>query len=76
MAELVKRPKYKVLDKVRLKHGSRFVGTITEAHGTYNPDGNVLYEVYVPLDPEPLRFLLHEDEIDKVEDETAAPPTS
>lgn len=59
MAELVKRPRYKVLDKVRLKHGSRFVGTITEAHGTYNPDGHVLYAVYVPLDPEPLRFLLH-----------------
>jgi hypothetical protein len=76
MAELVKRPKYKILDKVRLKHGSRFVGTITEAQGTYNPDGHVLYEVYVPMDPEPLLFLLREEEIEKVEDEAAAPPTA
>ena len=76
MAELVKRPRYDVLDKVRLKHGSRFVGTITEAHGTYNPDSHVLYRVYVPMDPEPLYLLVREEDIEKIEDETAAPPTS
>jgi hypothetical protein len=76
MAELVKRPRFQVLDKVRLKHGSQFVGTIAEARGTYNPDGNVLYRVHVPMDPEPLYLLVREEDIEKVEGETTAPPTS
>ena len=67
MPELLKHPRYKVLDKVRVKHGSRFVGTVTEATGTYRANGHVLYRVYVPMDPEPLLLLVTEEEIEKVE---------
>ena len=67
MPELVKRPRYQVLDKVQVKHGSRFIGTVTEARGTYQPDGQCLYRVYVPMEPESLLLLVTEEEIEKVE---------
>jgi hypothetical protein len=65
MPDLVKHPRYKVGDKVRLKEGTPFVGTVAEARGTYSPTGNVLYRVYVPLDPEPLYLLVREDEVEQ-----------
>jgi hypothetical protein len=67
MPELAKRPRYQVLDKVQVKHGSRLIGTVMEARGTYNPDGHCLYRVYVPMEPEPLLLLVTEEEIEKVE---------
>jgi hypothetical protein len=67
MAELVKYPRYKIGDKVRVKFGSRSVGLVSEARGTYSPTGHVLYTVYVPMDPEPLMMLLREEEIEKVD---------
>lgn len=66
MPELVKRPIYQVGDQVRIKIPSRWVGTITEARGSYHESGNVLYTVRVPLEPEHLWMLLHEDEIEKI----------
>lgn len=66
MDELVKRPRYEVGDKVRLKFGTPFVGTITEARGTYSPTGHVRYRVHVQMDPEPLWLELREDEVEKV----------
>jgi hypothetical protein len=68
MAGLVKHPRYKIGEKVRVKFGAGFVGTVAEARGTYSPDGNVLYRVYVPMDPEPLWLLLREDAVEPVED--------
>lgn len=66
MLELVKVPRYKVGDKVRVVFGARLVGIVTEARGTYSPTANVLYHVRVPMDPEPLLLLMREDEIEKV----------
>jgi hypothetical protein len=73
MPELVKRPRYKIGDKVQSKFGNRSVGRVMYARGTYRPDGDVLYTVYVPMDPEPLIMLFTEEEIDKV-DEEGPPP--
>ena len=67
MPDLVKQPRYHVLDKVQVKHGNRFIGTVMEARGSYYPDGHVLYRVYVPMEPEPLILLVREEEIEKVE---------
>jgi hypothetical protein len=66
MPELVKRPRYQVGDKLRLKYGTPLVGMVTEARGTYSPDGHILYRVRVPMDPEPLYLLVLEDEVEKV----------
>ena len=66
MPELVKRPLYKVGDQVRIKLPSRWVGTITEARGSFHERGNVLYHVHIQLDPEPLWMELREDELEKV----------
>jgi hypothetical protein len=66
MSDLVKVPRFKVGDKVQLKHGTRLIGTVSEARGTYTSHGNVLYHVHVPMEPEPLLLLLRENEIDKV----------
>jgi len=64
MAELVKHPRYKVGDKLQLKwRGPRWVGTVTEARGTYSPNGHVLYHMRVPMDPEPLFLLVREEEV-------------
>ena len=64
MPELLKRPRYKVGDLLQLNwRGPRWVGTVTEARGTYSPAGHVLYHVRVPMDPEPLFLLVREDEI-------------
>jgi hypothetical protein len=43
--------------------GPRWVGTVTEARGTYSPNGHVLYRVRVPMDPEPLFLLVREEEV-------------
>ena len=67
MAQLAKQPRYKIGDQVRAKHGSRLVGRVMYARGTYSLDGEVLYEVYVPMGPEPLIMLLTEEDIEKVE---------
>lgn len=66
MPELVKQPRYKVGDQVRLTFLERWVGRVMEAQGSYSPDGHVLYTVYVPMDPEPLTLLLREEEVEKV----------
>ena len=66
MPDLVKRPQFKVGDQVRLKFGARLVGTVTEARGTYSPNGHAFYRVHVPVDPEPLWLELREDEIERV----------
>jgi hypothetical protein len=64
MPELVKLPRYKVGDQLQLKlRGPRWVGTVTEARGTFSPDGHVLYRVRVPMDPEPLFLLVREEEV-------------
>jgi hypothetical protein len=65
MPELVKRPRFHVGDKVRFHYGKPLVGTVTEARGTYNPNGHHLYRVYVPMEPEPLRLLLREDVLEE-----------
>lgn len=67
MPELLKHPRYKIGDKVRVKFGSRSIGLVSEARGTYSPTGHVLYTVHVPMDPEPLTMLLREEEIEKIE---------
>jgi hypothetical protein len=66
MPELAKRPRYQVGDKLQLKDGPRWIGTVTDAYGTFSPTGNILYRVRVPLDPEPLYMVLTEDEVEKV----------
>jgi hypothetical protein len=64
MPELVKHPRYKVGDQLQPStRGPRWVGTVTEARGTYNPNGHVLYRIRVPMDPEPLLLLLREEEV-------------
>jgi|GEM_PF-6054080 len=64
MPELVKHPRYKVGDLLQLKsRGPRWVGTVVEARGTYSPTGHVLYNVRVPMDPEPLFLLVREEEV-------------
>jgi hypothetical protein len=64
MPELAKQPRYKVGDRLQLKsRGPRWVGTVTEARGTYSPTGHVLYHVRVPMDPEPLFLLVREEEV-------------
>lgn len=67
MPELVKRPRFRMGDKVRFTYaGVPLVGTLTVAQGTYSPAGHVLYTVRVPMEPEPLRLLLREEEVEKV----------
>jgi hypothetical protein len=68
MPDLVKRPRFKVGDKVRVNVGNGLVGTVTEARGTYHADGNVLYHVYVPMNPEPLQLLVREDAVEPAEE--------
>jgi hypothetical protein len=64
MPELAKHPRFKVGDQLQLKsRGPRWVGTVTEARGTYSPNGHVLYHVRVPMDPEPLFLLVREEEV-------------
>jgi hypothetical protein len=64
MPELTKHPRYKVGDQLQLKsRGPRWVGTVTEARGTYSPSGHVLYRVRVPMDPEPVFLLVREEEV-------------
>jgi hypothetical protein len=64
MPELAKRPLYKMGDRLQLKaRGPRWVGTVTEARGTYSPNGHVLYTLRVPMDPEPLFLLVREEEV-------------
>lgn len=63
MPELAKHPRYKVGDLLQLRsRGPRWVGTVTEARGSYSPTGHVLYHVRVPMDPEPLFLLVREEE--------------
>jgi hypothetical protein len=66
MPELLKVPRFKVGDKVQLKHGSRLIGIISEADGSYTPEAHVLYRVRVPMEPEPLWIVVRESEIDKI----------
>jgi hypothetical protein len=64
MPELAKHPRYKVGDQLQLKsRGPRWIGTVTEARGTYSPNGHVLYRVRVAMDPEPLFLLVREEEV-------------
>ena len=65
MPDLVTHPQYKVGDKVRLKYGTPFVGTVTAAQGTYSQSGHVFYRVHVPRSPEPLWLEVCEDEVEK-----------
>ncbi len=64
MPQLAKRPRYKVGDQLQLNsRGPRWIGTVTEARGTYSPSGHVLYRVRVPMDPEPVFLLVREEEL-------------
>ena len=65
MPDLKKQPRFKVGDQVRLTFGTRLVGTVMEARGTYLPSGHILYRVYVPMEPEPLVLEVREDEVEK-----------
>ena len=65
MPEMLIHPRYKIGDKVRLVGGVQLVGTVTEATGSYRPDGHALYRVRVPMEEEPLWLLVREDEIEK-----------
>ncbi len=65
MSGLVLHPRYKVGDKVRLKFGSRSVGTVTHAQGTYSPHGHILYHIRVPMSSEPLDLLVREEEVEE-----------
>ena len=63
---MVIHPRYKIGDKVRLVFGERLVGTVTEARGSYHPDGHAFNRVRMPMEAEPLWMNLREDEIEKV----------
>jgi hypothetical protein len=64
MAELVKHPRYRIGDQLQPRfRGPRWVGTVTNARGTYSPTGHVLYNIRVPMDPEPVDLLLREEEV-------------
>jgi hypothetical protein len=64
MPELAKHPLHKVGDRLQLKsRGPRWVGTVTEARGTYSSGGNVTYRLRVPMEPEPLFLMVREDEV-------------
>ena len=64
MPELVKRPRYKVGDQLQpTSRGPSWVGTVTDARGTYSSTGHVLYNLRVPMDPEPVFLLLREEEV-------------
>jgi hypothetical protein len=64
MAELLKHPRYRIGDQLQPRfRGPRWVGTVTDARGSYSPTGHVLYNVRVPLDPEPVYLLLREEEV-------------
>jgi hypothetical protein len=66
MPDLKKHPLYKVGDQVRLTFGTRLVGRVMEARGTYSPSGHVLYRVHIPMSPEPLILEVREDAVEKV----------
>jgi hypothetical protein len=66
MSDAGKTPLYKIGDQVRLTFGGRMVGRVMEVQpvppgGT----GNILYRIYIPMDPEPLIPLVRENEIEK-----------
>ena len=64
MPELVKRPRYKIGDQLQIRYrGPRWVGAVTEARGTYSPDGHVSYRIRVPMDPEPLFLPVDEEDL-------------
>jgi hypothetical protein len=62
MPDIKTQPRFKVGDKVRARFGTRLVGTVMEVQGIRR----ILYSVYVPMEPEPLKLLVREDEIEKV----------
>jgi hypothetical protein len=41
-------------------------GRIMTVQGQFSSSGRILYRVYVPMDPEPLIFPVHEEEIEPV----------
>jgi hypothetical protein len=57
-------PQYKLGDTVRVKVPARLVGTVTYVQYTPQGSGRALYQVRVPMDPEPLLMLLEEDEME------------
>jgi hypothetical protein len=61
MSDIKTQPRYKIGDKVRLTGGTPLVGTVMEVQGIRR----ILYRIYVPMDPEPLKFEVREDEIEK-----------
>jgi hypothetical protein len=64
MPEIEKQPRYQVGDKVRIIGPGRLTGSVMRVQGTHSPDGHILYTVYVPMDPEPLTWLVREEEIE------------
>jgi hypothetical protein len=64
MADLPNPPRYKVGDQVRLPWGARLEGKVMEVTPALAPHAHTLYSVYVPMDPEPLIFLVRENEIE------------
>jgi hypothetical protein len=66
MSDAGKTPLYKIGDQVRLTFGGRLVGRVMEVQ-TVPPGGygNILYHLYIPMDPEPLTPVVRESEIEK-----------
>jgi hypothetical protein len=67
MSDIKTTPRYQVGDKVRFVHGSRLVGSVMHVQGIHSPRGRILYEIYVPMDPEPLIMPAREEDIEKVD---------
>ncbi len=65
MPDLETHARYKVGDAVRVKFGTRMIGTVMEVRGIHSPGGRILYSVHVPMSPEPLVLEVREDEVEK-----------
>jgi hypothetical protein len=65
MADFEHPPLYKLGDVVRFPSGQWLTGRVIEVTPARTPEAHTLYTVKVPMDPEPLLFLLRESEIEK-----------
>jgi hypothetical protein len=57
---------YKIGDQVRLRFGSRLIGTVSEVDEPVSPEGHVKYRIRIPMDPEPLWVPVRQDDVEKV----------
>jgi hypothetical protein len=65
MADFEHPPRYKLGDLVRFPWEQGLTGRITEVMPARTPEAHTLYTVKVPMDPEPLIFLVREEGIEK-----------